>query len=61
MGLYERLAKGRGGTEASVLPATEEAEDLQTADPLAPLKRRIHQALLQALGPKLYDINLSAE
>ncbi|MFA5788217.1 MAG: CpaF family protein [Actinomycetota bacterium] len=61
MGLYERLAKARAGTDAPVLPATEEAEDLQTADPLAPLKRRIHQALLQALGPKLYDINLSAE
>ncbi len=27
-------------------------------DPFAPLKRSVHEALLEALGPKLYDTHL---
>ena len=61
MGLYERLAKASEVDEhadgpdpaASVRPARGQH------DPLADLRRRIHQALVKALGPALYDQSLS--
>ena len=76
MSLYERLSKARGGPGdapadgkgESNLPVTtaepyaagpSEFED--KVDPLEDLKRKIHQSLVQALGPKLYDMNMSAE
>jgi len=31
------------------------------ADPLEDLKRKVHQSLVQALGPKLYDMNMTAD
>src|SRR5687768_6632762 len=62
MSLYERLSKAR----TSVPEAVPGEAPLQQApfaieDPLSDLKRKIHQALLQALGPKLYDMNMTAE
>ncbi|MFN2641940.1 MAG: CpaF family protein [Actinomycetota bacterium] len=62
MSLYERLSKAR------TVPDTVPAEAAPTGappprpeDPFANLKRKIHQSLLQALGPKLYDMNMTAE
>jgi len=59
MSLYERLSKARdvapaGGGGGSVA-------ELRIADPFAELKRGIHQALVAALGPKLYDKTMTAE
>ncbi len=66
MSLAERLASAqsaRGGTGA----ATDErrvplvaAKPSTTVDPLAALKVQVHQTLLAALGPKLYDADLAA-
>ncbi|MGH2691239.1 MAG: CpaF family protein, partial [Actinomycetota bacterium] len=62
MGLYERLAKTKGTLPNGSSPQPGEDEELpKLIDPLAGLKRKIHQELLAALGPKLYDMNLSAE
>ena len=57
MSLYERLSKARTG--APDAPATADDSPFaaqaapRIADPLEALKRKIHQSLLQALGPKL--------
>ena len=66
MGLYERLARANdreGGVEhpdagAATVPASNRPPRGHT-DPLAELRRRIHQALVKALGPALYDQSLS--
>jgi pilus assembly protein CpaF len=62
VGLYERLAKpapevleGDGGLATAVAPSGPAKQD-----PLAELRRKTHQALIQAMGPKLYDVNLTA-
>jgi pilus assembly protein CpaF len=62
--LYERLSRARTG----VPEATPSGETMafgepapRILDPLETLKRKIHQSLLQALGPKLYDLNMTAE
>jgi pilus assembly protein CpaF len=63
MSLYERLSKARTGVPETP-PAGEGspfAEAPRIVDPLEALKRKIHQSLLQALGPKLYDLNMTAE
>ena len=62
MSLYERLSKART-TLPDAVPgeAPIGAPPPKIEDPLADLKRKIHQALLQALGPKLYDMNMTAE
>src|SRR5687767_16007329 len=66
MSLYVRLSKARTGTEGEPSaapiegPVTLEAAP-RAADPLESLKRKIHQSLVQALGPKLYDLNMTAE
>jgi pilus assembly protein CpaF len=66
MSLYERLSKARTGNEPAEGPAAPDGA-IQTevaprpADPLDALKRKIHQSLVQALGPKLYDMNMTAE
>jgi pilus assembly protein CpaF len=40
----------------------EAPEPLRSADdPLEPLKRKIHKALVQGLGPKLYDKNMTSD
>ena len=62
MGLYERLAKaGENGSGPvdTIDPAAAPARPRGVADPLAVLRRRIHQALVKALGPALYDQSLS--
>ena len=62
MGLYERLAKaGENGSGPvdTIDPAAAPARPRGVADPLADLRRRIHQALVKALGPALYDQSLS--
>jgi len=65
MSLYERLSKARTGSPETMPVADGDpfaAETVQRiVDPLEALKRKIHQSLLQALGPKLYDLNMTAE
>ena len=58
MSLSERLQRARAADEQSVVyfPGADKQED-----PFLTLKRRIHQSLLQSLGPKLYDLNVTAE
>jgi pilus assembly protein CpaF len=64
MSLYERLSKARTGQDA---PAAVDSDSPfgevapRILDPLEALKRKIHQSLLQALGPKLYDLNMTSE
>jgi len=73
MSLYERLSKakkpegdgaaeptGSSPTNSRVQEALAEAP-VRHADPLEALKRKIHQSLVQALGPKLYDLNMTAD
>ncbi len=77
MSLYERLSKARGGTAEPVAPPTDDGKKTSVdapagevlagreqelpQDPLEGLKRKIHQALVQGLGPKLYDMNMTAD
>ena len=64
MSLYERLSKARTGQDAPA-PVDSDSPFGEVAprilDPLESLKRKIHQSLLQALGPKLYDLNMTSE
>jgi len=64
MSLADRLAQARRDRTAE--PSSPTADLAQTAsqtrrlkDPLADLKRSVHQALLDSLGPKLYDSKLT--
>ncbi|MGH9198728.1 MAG: ATPase, T2SS/T4P/T4SS family, partial [Acidimicrobiia bacterium] len=57
MSLYERLQKARGESDATEV---ESSEETRLPDSVASLKRKVHQSLLQALGPKLYDVDLTA-
>jgi pilus assembly protein CpaF len=70
MGLTDRLAKARddGGAGPDLAdlppPGTEGADPASAPrqaqrDPLADLRRRIHQGLVKTLGPALYDVNMS--
>ena len=63
MSLSHRLQKSmeNGDGQRSLLDPEPEETNGSTGpvDPLAPLKIKIHQSLLQALGSKLYDIDLS--
>ena len=68
MSLYERLSKARTGQPGEPgAPAPTDAGSPfgevapRIVDPLEALKRKIHQSLLQALGPKLYDLNMTSE
>ena len=67
MSLYERLSKAKkpgedGDSSAPVLADGTPVEAPQrAADPLEPLKRKIHQSLVQALGPKLYDLHMTPD
>ena len=64
MSLSERLASARGNVVAEVSSTPyggEGTEVRETIDPLGELKRKIHQALLKSLGPKLYEVNTGAE
>ncbi|MHB8511923.1 MAG: CpaF family protein [Actinomycetota bacterium] len=53
MSLYERLSKANGTATATLEP--------RVSDPFSDLKRNIHQALVVALGNKLYDTTMTAE
>jgi pilus assembly protein CpaF len=71
MSLYERLSKAKKPGEGDVSPTDPSSREarhesgveaiVRQADPLEALKRKIHQSLVQALGPKLYDLNMTAE
>src|ERR671910_3786169 len=62
--LHERLARAR---TAGVLPQSAPREPDQRQlhrsrpDPLAELRQKVHRALVEALGPRLYDSELSTE
>jgi pilus assembly protein CpaF len=68
--LNERLAKVNVASGADLEGAQEQPTTMlvptpgrrsaRPGDPFAGLKRRVHQGLVEALGPKLYDANLSA-
>jgi pilus assembly protein CpaF len=62
--LHERIARAR---TAGVLPqaAPREPDQRQVhrarPDPLAELRQKVHRALVETLGPRLYDSELSAD
>src|ERR687890_2550154 len=62
--LHERLARA---TTAGVLPQSAPRETDQRQlhrsrpDPLAELRQKVHRALVEALGPRLYDSEMSAD
>ncbi|GAB6897884.1 CpaF family protein [Kineosporia succinea] len=60
MSLADRLAQARlERTETTRHPARPESTRVRPDDPFAPLRRTVHQRLLESLGPKLYDSQLS--
>jgi len=59
MTLYERLARARLASEAPEDAPAEQPPD-RASDPFSELKRKTHQALVQKLGPKLYDMDMTA-
>lgn len=60
MSLYERLSRARIGSDGADADAPFSDQTVQQeADPLSDLKRKTHQALVQALGPKLYDMEMT--
>ncbi|MDQ4131391.1 MAG: CpaF family protein [Actinomycetota bacterium] len=72
MSLYERLSRGQPEGPSNGTPAQPVGNGHHTAgnghahngrsvDPLVDVKRKVHHQLLLALGPKLYDMKLSAE
>jgi pilus assembly protein CpaF len=62
--LHERLARAK---TAGVLPPAAPREPDQRQlhrtrpDPLAELRQKVHRALVEALGPRLYDSEMSAD
>jgi pilus assembly protein CpaF len=63
--LHERLARAK---TAGVLPQSNTPRDPDQRqlhrtrpDPLAELRQKVHRALVEALGPRLYDAELTAE
>src|SRR4029450_12066748 len=62
--LHERLARARTD---GVLPQSAPREPDQRRphrarpDPLAELRQKVHRSLVESLGPRLYDSELSAE
>jgi pilus assembly protein CpaF len=62
--LHERLARARtAGTAAAAAPAEADQRQPHRArpDPLAALRQKVHRALVEAVGPELYDAELRAE
>ena len=63
MSLSDRLAQARldRGTQAppSASQSSSRARQRAAADPFADLKRKVHDQLLDALGPKLYDARMT--
>src|SRR5215212_4551208 len=62
--LHERIARAR---TAGVLPQSAPREPDQRQlhrarpDPLAELRQKVHRALVEALGPRLYDSEMSSD
>ena len=65
MSLYDRLARAREQTAQpdaqDVLEQPALAPEDAAFDPVPELRGRVHQALLESLGPKLYDQSLTPE
>jgi pilus assembly protein CpaF len=62
--LHERLARARtAGVLSPSAPREPDQRQLHRArpDPLAELRQKVHRALVEALGPRLYDSELSSE
>ena len=59
MTLSERLARKAGGPQAVRPTHGAPGHAARSADPFADVRRSVHDALLETLGPKLYDVNLS--
>jgi pilus assembly protein CpaF len=62
--LHERLARARtAGVLSPSAPREPDQRQLHRArpDPLAELRQKVHRALVEALGPRLYDSDLSAD
>ena len=59
MSLSDRLVPAAGGGRAAAgTAAVPPRRATRHADPFGPLKRSVHESLLEALGPKLYDAHL---
>jgi pilus assembly protein CpaF len=69
MRLGDRMRSTNGDGSRSATPVAdgpprllgEPAEEGRPADPLAPLKERVHEALLQRLGLRLFDASLTED
>src|SRR5512132_3667771 len=62
--LHERLARARtDGVLPQSAPREPDQRQLHRArpDPLAELRQKVHRSLVETLGPRLYDSDLSAE
>ena len=60
MSLSDRLAKQAGGQRTTARPTHgTPGQAARHADPFADVRRTVHDALLDTLGPKLYDANLN--
>ncbi len=53
--LAQRLAPAAPAGEQPAAPGRVSRHPARHADPFAPLKRSVHEALLETLGPRLYD------
>ena len=65
MSLSDRLAQRLAPTAVSPEPASAPARHarhiVRQADPFAALKRSVHEALLETLGPRLYDAHVDQQ
>jgi pilus assembly protein CpaF len=66
MSLADRLAQARRGRSGTLPDSPSEGGQITrrrvgTADPFAELKRTVHAALLESLGPQLYDSRLTED
>ena len=59
MSLCERLARQAGGQQTVRPTHGVPGQAARRVDPFADVRRSVHDALLDTLGPKLYDVNLS--
>jgi pilus assembly protein CpaF len=62
--LHERLARARtaeAAVEATPSVADQRHQHRVKPDPLAELRQKVHRALVEALGPELYDAELPPE
>jgi len=59
MSLADRLARQAGTQRTTARPTHGVPRNARRADPFADVRRTVHDALLDTLGPKLYDAHLS--